>query len=57
MYWNIYAKRVNSAGVVQWTAGSVAIFTAANDQLAPQIISDGSGGAIITWTDLRSGPN
>lgn len=28
--------------------------TAANDQTYPTIVSDGAGGAIITWTDLRS---
>src|SRR5512136_1777200 len=30
------------------------ICTASGDQLSPQIVSDGSGGAIITWEDLRS---
>ena len=52
---DIYAQRVNSAGAVQWTADGVAISTAANNQQSPQLISDGSGGAIITWQDYRSG--
>ncbi|MBI5474256.1 MAG: T9SS type A sorting domain-containing protein [Ignavibacteriae bacterium] len=52
---DIYAQRINSAGVVQWTANGVAIATAANDQLSQMIASDGSGGAIITWEDFRGG--
>jgi hypothetical protein len=52
---DIYAQRINSAGVVQWTADGIAISTAANTQRKPTIVSDGSGGAIITWEDYRSG--
>jgi len=52
---DIYAQRVNSAGAVQWTADGVAVSVASNDQTTPQIISDGAGGAIITWMDLRGG--
>src|SRR5262249_40564635 len=26
-----------------------------NDQISPQIATDGSGGAIVTWQDFRSG--
>jgi hypothetical protein len=53
--YDIYAQRVNAAGAVQWTANGVAISTALNDQLLPEIVSDGAGGAIITWDDSRSG--
>ena len=52
---DIYAQRINGSGVVQWTANGVAISTAPNDQASPTIASDGADGAIITWTDLRSG--
>ncbi|MCE9550285.1 MAG: hypothetical protein K8R50_04675 [Betaproteobacteria bacterium] len=55
--WDIYAQRINASGVVQWITDGVAISTAANDQFEPTITSDGSGGAIITWWDLRSGTN
>lgn len=51
---NIYAQRINSSGNVQWTANGVAICTATGNQGAPQIISDGSGGAIIAWPDYRA---
>lgn len=51
----IYAQRVSAAGAAQWAANGVAVCAAANDQLAPTIVSDGVGGAIVTWYDLRSG--
>ena len=54
---DIYSQRINSAGAVQWTANGVAICTATNIQSSPTIVSDGSGGAIITWQDNRSGTN
>ncbi|MEK9138788.1 MAG: hypothetical protein AAB393_16825, partial [Bacteroidota bacterium] len=54
---DIYAQRINSSGAVQWTANGVAISTATNDQVYPTIVSDGAGGAIITWHDSRSGTN
>ncbi|MCI0698556.1 T9SS type A sorting domain-containing protein, partial [candidate division KSB1 bacterium] len=52
---DIYAQRINASGVVQWTADGVAICTATNDQFYTTILSDGAGGAIITWDDDRSG--
>jgi hypothetical protein len=53
--YDIYAQRINASGVVQWTADGVAICTATNAQSYPTIVSDGAGGAIITWFDERSG--
>jgi hypothetical protein len=52
----IYARRVDASGTPQWTADGVALCTAANDQLYPTIVSDGAGGAIVTWFDDRSVP-
>lgn len=52
---DIYAQRVSSAGVVQWTANGVAVSTAVNSQENPIVVSDGSGGAIIVWQDYRAG--
>jgi len=52
---DIFAQRINSSGVSQWTANGVAICTATGEQTGPAIISDLSGGAIIAWTDARSG--
>src|SRR6267143_888066 len=55
--YDIYAQRVNASGAAQWTGDGVPISLAANNQYYPAITSDGSGGAIITWQDLRSGTN
>ncbi|MGB2868663.1 MAG: T9SS type A sorting domain-containing protein [Bacteroidota bacterium] len=54
---DIYAQKVNSAGVVQWTADGVAICSATNSQDGESLTSDGSGGAIIVWQDFRSSNN
>ena len=51
---DIYAQRIDAAGVAQWASNGVAICTATNEQQAPTITSDGSGGAIMTWQDRRS---
>ncbi len=54
---DIYAQRTDANGAVQWTANGVAICTNLAIQTDPQLISDGYGGAIITWPDSRSGIN
>ena len=53
--YDIYAQRVNASGAVQWAADGVALCTAAGDQYPYGIVSDGAGGAIVTWDDRRSG--
>ncbi|MEO6462613.1 MAG: hypothetical protein ABIP29_06010, partial [Candidatus Eisenbacteria bacterium] len=52
---DIYAQRVDSSGAAMWTANGVALCTATNFQSHPAIVSDGSGGAIVTWDDSRTG--
>ena len=59
------AQRVNASGVPQWTPNGVALSTAASSKVAVTIdsdragggaiVSDGAGGAIVTWEDYRSG--
>ena len=53
--WDIYTQRISAAGATQWTANGVALCSAAGDQASPTIVSDGAGGAIVTWGDYRSG--
>jgi predicted lipoprotein with Yx(FWY)xxD motif len=53
--YDIYAQRISSTGLVLWSLNGVAIAAVSKDQTMPNIISDGSGGAIITWADFRSG--
>jgi hypothetical protein len=51
---DIYVQRVSSAGVTQWTTYGVAACTTSYIQHRPMIVSDGAGGAIVTWEDSRS---
>lgn len=51
---DIYAQRINAAGVLQWLANGVPICTVAGRQHLPAIISDNNGGAIISWSDERN---
>jgi hypothetical protein len=53
--YDIYARRVNARGMAIWTADGVALCTAANNQQYPTVAPDGAGGAIVCWTDVRSG--
>jgi len=52
---DIYAQRVNASGTAVWAANGVALCTAVLDQQHPTIAPDGTGGAIVTWFDSRSG--
>lgn len=51
------AQRINGAGVVQWASGGVAISPTVSLVVSNHaaMVSDNSGGAIITWSDPRSG--
>lgn len=51
---DIYARRIDAAGVPQWAADGVAICSSATDQTTPAIQSDPSGGAVIAWSDGRT---
>jgi predicted lipoprotein with Yx(FWY)xxD motif len=51
---DIYAQRVNSSGEAIWNTNGVPVCTAAFDQFNISVISDGFGGAILTWEDNRS---
>lgn len=52
--YDVYAQRLNSSGVSQWTAGGTAICTAPTSQRATTPYADGTGGAIFTWVDYRN---
>ncbi|HKW15850.1 MAG TPA: hypothetical protein VJS69_15300, partial [Candidatus Krumholzibacteria bacterium] len=51
---DIYAQRVNASGVVQWTVDGVAVCTATQTQTSLSMLADGSGGAILAWSDVRN---
>lgn len=50
---DIYAQRVDRNGNALWVDDGVIVCSAAKDQLYPKMVSDGAGGAIITWMDCR----
>jgi hypothetical protein len=54
---NLYAQHVLASGAVDpaWPADGQALCTAAGNQNVPMIVSDGAGGAIVTWHDTRNG--
>lgn len=53
--YDIFVQRLNGAGALQWPVAGVAITNQGYDQTSPAIISDGFGGAIMTWQDQRTG--
>jgi hypothetical protein len=52
-YRDIYAQRVDGTGAPQWTDEGVPVCVAGEDQTDVQLVSDGTGGAIICWQDRR----
>ena len=63
---NVFAQHVLTSGEVDpaWPANGrallndpAAIANADGGQTVPQIVPDGSGGAIVAWQDLRTGAN
>jgi len=55
--YNVYAQRVNYDGILLWNQSGVIICDENNMPGFTSIVEDGSGGAIITWEDDRTGSN
>lgn len=53
-YTDLYAQRIDLDGNILWGVGGVPICTVSSDQERPMVVSDGDGGAIILWRDMRS---
>ena len=51
---DIFVQKVNTTGDIQWAPNGTAICTINNYQNRPEIVTDGAGGAIISWIDLRT---
>jgi hypothetical protein len=56
---DIYAQRVLATGAIApgWPADGVAICAAAGDQPFPQLVTDGAGGAVVSYQDYTDGNN
>src|SRR5262249_47416394 len=58
IYTDIYAQRIDGAGLTKWADDGMPVSLAPFTQYSPAIlVGDGNGGAIVTWVDGRSGPN
>jgi hypothetical protein len=53
---DVYARRVLGNGTATWTPDGVPVCALQGDQRAPAILTDGAGGAVLGWEDLRAGP-
>lgn len=53
--YDIYAQKINSSGVDQWTANGVPVTTNASTQYLAGIATNGDCGFVSTWADNRSG--
>lgn len=57
--YDLYAQKVNSLGIIKWTANGVPVSEATNDQPSSDpivITASDNGGSIIAWTDARTRP-
>ncbi len=50
---DIYAQRVTGLGARMWSGDGVAVCNDPGNQYFPAIASDGAGGAIVAWKDIR----
>ncbi len=54
-FWDIYAQRISTNGVVMWATTGVPVCTAIMNQKNARLVTDGLGGAYIVWQDKRNG--
>lgn len=52
---DIYAQRFDAIGTPIWKKGGVPLVKLKGNQTGPVVLEDGSGGAIVVWSDNRSG--
>ncbi len=55
--WDIYAQHLLAGGTLDpaWPAGGALVCVDSAHQLDPRAVPDGASGAVVTWTDYRSG--
>jgi hypothetical protein len=52
---DIYAQRIDAAGVARWLPEGAPVCTQGTQQYCSTVVSDGAGGAVIAWCDVRNG--
>jgi hypothetical protein len=53
---DVYAQRTDEFGVAQWATDGIPVCVAPGPQVHIEIVSDGAGGIIAAWSDLRNPP-
>lgn len=51
----ICAQRIDATGAALWTADGIEMYAIVAGEQYPWIVGDGTGGAIVAWTDSRGG--
>ena len=51
--YDLYAQHIGPEGVISWAASGVPIVTLATVEFSPVLLTDGTGGALLTWPDNR----
>ena len=51
---DVYLQRIDIDGLPLWDLNGITVTTDTWDQYEPEILSDGSGGVIVVWTDGRN---
>lgn len=52
---DVYAQRLNAAGVAQWAANGVVVSNAAGNQVSPSVVASGGDAFFVAWEDYRNG--
>ena len=52
---DVYAQRLDAAGVALWDAGGLAVCAGSGAHAFPSAVPDGTGAAIVAWEDTRNG--
>lgn len=52
---DLFVQRINASGAPVWIMNGVAASTAPGGQTGAFLIPDGAGGALVAWTDFRTG--
>ena len=50
---DVYVQRIGPDGNPLWGMGGIAVCDTTGPQADPAVVSDGSGGAIVVWSDGR----
>lgn len=49
---DVFAQRLDSTGVARWAPNGVPITGTAGNEFQPTVVTDGHGGAYVTWVDV-----